>query len=44
MIGSSRETVSRTMRDFVERGLITVTRREITLSDRAGLEQAAGRA
>jgi CRP/FNR family transcriptional regulator, cyclic AMP receptor protein len=43
MIGSSRETVSRTMRDFVERGYIQVTRREITLSDRAGLEQAAGR-
>jgi hypothetical protein len=30
------------MRDFVERGLITVTRREITLSDRA-VEQVAGR-
>jgi CRP/FNR family transcriptional regulator/CRP/FNR family cyclic AMP-dependent transcriptional regulator len=44
MIGSSRETVSRTMRDFVERGMIQVTRREITLTDRGGLEQAAGRA
>ena len=44
MIGSSRETVSRTMRDFVERGMIQVSRREITLTDRPGLQQAAGRA
>ena len=43
MIGSSRETVSRTMRDFVERGLIAVTRKEVAIRDRAALEQAARR-
>ena len=37
MIGSSRETVSRTMRDLQDRGLIGVTRQEITLLDRTGL-------
>jgi len=43
MIGSSRETVSRTMRDFVERGLIMVTRKDITIKDRPALLAAAGR-
>jgi CRP-like cAMP-binding protein len=43
MIGSSRETVSRTMRDFVERNLIQVSRRDITITNRALLERAAGR-
>ncbi len=43
MIGSSRETVSRTMRDFVERGLIQVSRKDIMLLDRHALERAAGR-
>jgi len=43
MIGSSRETVSRTMRDFVERGFIQVTRKDITLTNRSSLEQAARR-
>lgn len=43
MIGSSRETVSRTMRDFVERGLIQVSRKDITLLERPVLEEAAGR-
>ena len=37
MIGSSRETVSRTMRDPQDRGLIAVTRQDITLTDRNGL-------
>ena len=37
MIGSSRETVSRTMRDLQDRNLVTVTRQEIVLTDRAGL-------
>jgi CRP/FNR family cyclic AMP-dependent transcriptional regulator len=37
MIGSSRETVSRTMRDLQDRGLIAVTRQDITLTDRNGL-------
>lgn len=43
MVGSSRETVSRTMRDLVERNLIEVTRRAIVIRDRAALEAAAGR-
>jgi CRP/FNR family cyclic AMP-dependent transcriptional regulator len=43
MIGSSRETVSRTMRDFVERGLIQVTRQEIEILNRALLARSAGR-
>jgi CRP/FNR family transcriptional regulator, cyclic AMP receptor protein len=43
MIGSSRETVSRTMRDFVERELIQVTRKEITVLNRPVLERMAGR-
>ena len=38
MIGSSRETVSRTMRELQDRNLIAVTRQEITLLDRAGLQ------
>ena len=43
MVGSSRETVSRTMRDFVSKGHITVNRREIQIRDRAALLAAAGR-
>lgn len=43
MIGSSRETVSRTMRDFVEQGWIQVARKEIQLLDRPALDHAAGR-
>jgi CRP-like cAMP-binding protein len=43
MIGSSRETVSRTMRELVEKGMIEVSRRDIVIRDRAGLESAAGR-
>lgn len=43
MIGSSRETVSRTMRDFVERGVIQVSRKDITLLNRPSLEAAARR-
>ena len=43
MIGSSRETVSRTMRELVDRGLIHVSRRDIEIRDRPGLEAAAGR-
>ena len=41
MIGASRETVSRAMRDFQDRGLITVQRRQITLADRPALERMA---
>lgn len=43
MIGSSRETVSRTMRNLVERGIIQVTRKDITLMDRHSLMLAARR-
>jgi CRP/FNR family cyclic AMP-dependent transcriptional regulator len=42
MIGSSRETVSRAMRELVDRGLIDVTRREITIRDRNGLAALTG--
>jgi CRP-like cAMP-binding protein len=42
MIGSSRETVSRTMRDFVQRGYIQVTRKDITITNRPALMDAAG--
>jgi CRP/FNR family transcriptional regulator, cyclic AMP receptor protein len=43
MIGSSRETVSRTMRELVDKGLISVSRKDIVIRDRAALESAAGR-
>jgi len=43
MIGSSRETVSRTMRDFVDKGWIQVGRKDIQLINRPALEQSAGR-
>jgi CRP-like cAMP-binding protein len=43
MIGSSRETVSRTMRDLQDRGLIAVSRKDIVLQDRDGLEREVGR-
>jgi CRP/FNR family cyclic AMP-dependent transcriptional regulator len=42
MVGSSRETVSRTIRDLTNRGLVVVTRKTIEISDRPGLESAAG--
>src|SRR3989442_9789780 len=43
MIGSSRETVSRTMRELVDKGMIDVSRKDIVIRDRGALEQAAGR-
>ena len=43
MIGSSRETVSRTMRTLSDRGLIQVTRKAIIVQDRDALKTAAGR-
>jgi CRP/FNR family transcriptional regulator, cyclic AMP receptor protein len=43
MVGSSRETVSRTMRELAERDLIEITRKAITIRDRRALEAAAGR-
>jgi CRP-like cAMP-binding protein len=41
MIGASRETVSRAMREFQDRGLITVERRQISIADRSALEALA---
>ena len=38
MIGASRETVSRAMAEFQERGLISVARRQVTITDRPALE------
>lgn len=38
MIGASRETVSRAMADFQERGIIAVQRRLVTITDRETLE------
>ncbi len=43
MIGSSRETVSRTMRNLADRGIITVERKEIVLLNRRALLEAAQR-
>jgi CRP-like cAMP-binding protein len=42
MIGSSRETVSRTLREFGDRGLIQVSRHTITITDREALVKLAG--
>jgi CRP/FNR family transcriptional regulator, cyclic AMP receptor protein len=41
MIGSTRETVSRTMRELADRGLIEVTRKGIRIADRTALRAAA---
>jgi CRP/FNR family transcriptional regulator, cyclic AMP receptor protein len=41
MIGASRETVSRAMKEFQDAGLIRVARRRISLADRGGLERRA---
>lgn len=38
LLGVKKETLSRLLRDFVDRRLIAVARREITILDRAGLE------
>ena len=42
MIGSSRETVSRTIRDLADRGLLQVSRKAIVILDRKSLEAASG--
>ncbi|HEX6599422.1 MAG TPA: Crp/Fnr family transcriptional regulator [Gemmatimonadaceae bacterium] len=39
MIGASRETVSRAMKDFQDAGLIRVERRRISIGDREALEK-----
>jgi CRP-like cAMP-binding protein len=41
MIGASRETVSRAMKDFQEAGLIRVDRRRIAVANREALEKRA---
>jgi CRP-like cAMP-binding protein len=41
MIGASRETVSRAMKELQEGGLVTVQRRTIEITDVAGLERRA---
>jgi CRP/FNR family cyclic AMP-dependent transcriptional regulator len=41
MIGASRETVSRAMKEFQDSGWISVERRRITLSNQPALEQRA---
>ncbi len=41
MIGASRETVSRTMKDFQDSGWIGVVRRRVTITDRGALEKRA---
>lgn len=41
MIGASRETVSRAMKDFQDKQWIAVARRRIRLTDRAALEKRA---
>ncbi len=43
MVGSSRETVSRTMRELAEQGLIEIARNTVTIHNRRALEAAAGR-
>ncbi|MGH7668901.1 MAG: Crp/Fnr family transcriptional regulator [Gemmatimonadaceae bacterium] len=42
MVGSSRETVSRVLSDFSAHGIITTTRSEIVIENRAALEAATG--
>jgi CRP/FNR family cyclic AMP-dependent transcriptional regulator len=42
MIGSSRETVSRTMRTLIEQEVISVSGKNITVLDRKALKAAAG--
>src|SRR5258707_1158854 len=41
MIGASRETVSRSMKEFQESGLIRVERRRIAIADKEALEKRA---
>jgi CRP-like cAMP-binding protein len=41
MIGASRETVSRAMAEFQEKGIISVQRRVVTVTNRSALEARA---
>jgi CRP-like cAMP-binding protein len=42
MLGTWRETVSKTLQDFRQRGLVASGRRQLTLLDRRGLQFEAG--
>ena len=42
MLGTWRETISKTLQDFRRRGLVASGRRQLTLLDRDGLEREAG--
>jgi CRP-like cAMP-binding protein len=42
MLGTWRETISKTLQDFRRRGLVASGRRKLTLLDREGLELEAG--
>jgi CRP-like cAMP-binding protein len=42
MLGTWRETISKTLQDFRRRGLVASGRRQLTLLDRDGLELEAG--
>jgi CRP-like cAMP-binding protein len=42
-LGMKKETLSRLLHDLAERRLIEVSRRDISILDRAGLREAAGR-
>jgi CRP-like cAMP-binding protein len=42
MLGTWRETVSKTLQDFRRRGLVASSRRQLRLLDREGLELEAG--
>jgi CRP-like cAMP-binding protein len=42
MLGTWRETISKTMQDFRQRGLVTTGRRKLTLLDIGGLKLEAG--
>jgi len=42
MLGTWRETISKTLQDFRRRGLVASGRRRLTLLDKEGLELEAG--
>jgi CRP/FNR family transcriptional regulator len=42
MLGTWRETISKTLQDFRRRGLVSSGRRQLTLLDRQGLQLEAG--
>jgi CRP-like cAMP-binding protein len=42
MLGTWRETISKTLQDFRRRGLVASGRRQLTLLDKEGLELEAG--